>query len=100
MHHLRDFRSPAIFEFFNTIGTERTWRSGRDMSVIGATADVICSERVFRLLTQSGSRPRPPLFPAGRRNGYNAPRSRRFRAFAQSMGRQGMMSWRIYFDAG
>jgi hypothetical protein len=21
MHHLRDFRSPAIFEFFNTIGT-------------------------------------------------------------------------------
>jgi len=29
------------------------------MSVIGATADVICSRRVFRLLTHFGSR-RPP----------------------------------------
>jgi len=25
MRHLRDFRSPAIFEFFNTIGAKRTW---------------------------------------------------------------------------
>jgi hypothetical protein len=24
--HLRDFRSRAIFEFFNTIVTKRTWR--------------------------------------------------------------------------
>src|SRR5664279_5230501 len=39
------------------VGTKRTWRSGRDMSVIGATADVICSERVFRLLTHFGHRP-------------------------------------------
>jgi hypothetical protein len=37
-------------------GTERTCRSGRDMSAIGARADVICSERVFRLLTPSGRR--------------------------------------------
>jgi hypothetical protein len=34
------------------VGTERTWRSSRCMSVIGATADDICSQRVFRLLTQ------------------------------------------------
>ena len=32
--HLRDFRSPAIFEFFNTIGTYRTWRLCPVMSVI------------------------------------------------------------------
>src|SRR5664279_1588831 len=45
---------PLHPDFCNKIGTKRTWRSGRDMSVIGATADVICSERVFRLLTRSG----------------------------------------------
>jgi hypothetical protein len=33
-------------------GTFRTCRGRRRMSVIGATADVICSQRVFRLLTQ------------------------------------------------
>ena len=38
------------------IGTERTWRSSRCMSVIGATADVICSKRVFPSLTQLGHR--------------------------------------------
>src|SRR5260370_42243283 len=38
-------------DFCNKIGTERTWRSSRCMSVIGATADDICSPRVFRLLT-------------------------------------------------
>src|ERR1035437_10261754 len=36
----------------SVVGTERTWRSSRCMSVIGATADDICSHRVFRLLTQ------------------------------------------------
>jgi len=35
------------------IGTERTWRSSRCMSVIGGAADDICSQRVFRLLTQA-----------------------------------------------
>jgi hypothetical protein len=35
----------------STHGTFRTCRSSRCMSVIGATADVICSQRVFRLLT-------------------------------------------------
>src|ERR1035437_10536498 len=35
-------------------GTFRTCRSSRCMSVIGATADVICSKRVFRLLTPNG----------------------------------------------
>lgn len=33
---------------------QRTWCSGRDMSAIRTTADVICSGRVFRLLTLSG----------------------------------------------
>jgi hypothetical protein len=33
-------------------GTERTWRSSRCMSVIGGTADDICSQRVFRLLSR------------------------------------------------
>src|SRR5712675_3245735 len=33
--HLQDFRSPAIFEFFNTIGTKQTCRSGRWMSALG-----------------------------------------------------------------
>jgi hypothetical protein len=37
-------------------GTERTWRSSRCMSAIGATADDICSQRVFRLLTHLGHR--------------------------------------------
>jgi hypothetical protein len=40
MHHLRDFRSPAIFEFFNTIGTFRTWRGVWLESVIRSIADV------------------------------------------------------------
>ena len=38
--------------------TTQTCRSSRCMSAIGATADVICSERVFRLLTRSGHRDR------------------------------------------
>jgi hypothetical protein len=29
MHHLRDFRSPAIFEFFNTIRQEQSVGVGR-----------------------------------------------------------------------
>jgi hypothetical protein len=29
MHHLRDFRSPAIFEFFNTIGAKRSFANYR-----------------------------------------------------------------------
>src|ERR1019366_445150 len=44
------------------IGTFRTCRSSRCMSVIGATADVICSKRVFRLLTYLGSRRPPNIF--------------------------------------
>jgi hypothetical protein len=35
----------------SAVGTERTWRNSRWMSVIGATAENICSQRVFRLLT-------------------------------------------------
>src|SRR5450631_3863114 len=50
----RHRRGDRMSAFTSAPGTERTWRSGRDMSVIGATADVICSERVFRLLTQLG----------------------------------------------
>src|SRR5450755_2432750 len=50
----RNFPSTPQKDFCNNIGTERTCRSGRDMSAIGARADVICSERVFRLLTHSG----------------------------------------------
>jgi hypothetical protein len=38
--HLQDFRSPAIFEFFNTIGTNRTWRGGLTMSVTGGIPEV------------------------------------------------------------
>ena len=40
----RDFWGCSIFDFCNNIGAERTWRSGRDMSVIGAIAEVICSD--------------------------------------------------------
>src|SRR5450631_2476816 len=46
-------RKPST-DFCNKICTERTWPSGRDMSAIGATADVICSKRVFPLLTRFG----------------------------------------------
>jgi hypothetical protein len=42
-------------------GTTRTCSRGRDMSAIGATVDVICSERVFRLLTQTGHSASPQL---------------------------------------
>jgi hypothetical protein len=38
--HLRDFRSPAIFEFFNTIGPQRTCRAGRMMSAFGGRAEM------------------------------------------------------------
>jgi hypothetical protein len=46
--HLRDFRSRAIFEFFNTIGTKQTCRSPRRMSVAGGTADMFWKCRHFR----------------------------------------------------
>src|SRR6476620_15563 len=36
------------------IGTKRTWRDVRLESAFGGRADVICSERVFPVLTQSG----------------------------------------------
>jgi hypothetical protein len=38
--HLRDFRIVAIFEFFNTIGTNRTSRAGLTMSVDGGRTEV------------------------------------------------------------
>jgi hypothetical protein len=41
--HLRDFRSHAIFEFFNTIGTKRTWRDVCYESIMRARADIITS---------------------------------------------------------
>src|SRR5580704_7958422 len=55
--HLRDRmnqRTPCAStgEFFNTIGTERTCRPYRAMSVAGGKAENICSQRVFRILTQ------------------------------------------------
>jgi hypothetical protein len=31
----------------SVFGTERTWRIGRDMSVIGATADVVARSEYF-----------------------------------------------------
>jgi hypothetical protein len=40
MHHLRDFRSPAIFEFFNTIGTNRTSRDIRYSVATGGKPDM------------------------------------------------------------
>ena len=43
--HLRDFRSPAIFEFF---GTFRTCRSGRSMSAPGGRTDIRPVGRDFR----------------------------------------------------
>jgi hypothetical protein len=36
------------------VGTERTCRSGRSMSVVGGRAENIGSERVFPSLTQLG----------------------------------------------
>jgi hypothetical protein len=36
MRHLRDFRSRAIFEFFNTIGTKRTRRHQPRISAVGS----------------------------------------------------------------
>ena len=50
-----NFQLSAKKDFFNTIGAERTWRSSRCMSVIGATADDICRVRVIRLWTHNGS---------------------------------------------
>jgi len=32
--HLRDFRSRAIFEFFNTIGPKRKWWDFQNMSAV------------------------------------------------------------------
>jgi hypothetical protein len=46
--HSRDFRSPAIFEFFNTIGTERTWRDVRPESDFGGIAEVAFQDREGR----------------------------------------------------
>jgi hypothetical protein len=44
------------------IGTTRKCRRGRCMSVVGGTADHICSERVFPGLTHNGHRRSPKLF--------------------------------------
>src|SRR6476646_7493959 len=44
-------------DFCNKIGTNRTWRDVRLESAFGGRADVICSERVFPVLTQLGHRP-------------------------------------------
>lgn len=41
MRHLRDFRSLAIFEFFNTIGTFETCRRTVTMSVNRGRAEVL-----------------------------------------------------------
>ena len=46
-------RAPASPRMMTSaFGSTRTCGRGRLMSAIGTTADVICSERVFRLLTQ------------------------------------------------
>jgi hypothetical protein len=47
----------------STHGTFRTRRSSRCMSVFGATADDIYSERVFRLLTRFGNELAAPCRP-------------------------------------
>jgi hypothetical protein len=39
------------------VGTKRKCRGSRNMSAIGSKAEDICSQRVFRILTQTGSRP-------------------------------------------
>src|SRR5476649_1339494 len=46
-------RKPST-DFCNKIGTSRTWRDVCLESAIGGKADSMCSERVFRLLTQLG----------------------------------------------
>jgi hypothetical protein len=51
---LRDFRSRAIFEFFNTIGTKQTCRLPRRMPVVGGTADMFWKCRLFRFWHFSG----------------------------------------------
>src|SRR5258707_2692632 len=38
----------------NVVGTNRTWRDVRLESAFGGLTDVICSQRIFRLLTRSG----------------------------------------------
>jgi hypothetical protein len=45
----RDFWRRSISDFYNNIGTKRTWRSSRCMSAIGATADDICSQWYFAI---------------------------------------------------
>jgi hypothetical protein len=45
-------RGDRIGRSTSVIGTERTCRCSRLMSVVGGRADHICSKGVFRLLTQ------------------------------------------------
>src|SRR6266568_4839588 len=48
----RKFCSSPKNYFFNAIGTFPTWRSCLKMSVDRGEAEIICSFRVFRILTQ------------------------------------------------
>jgi hypothetical protein len=45
IRHSRDFRSPSIFDFFNSIGTFRTWRDVRLESAMRSKADVDYANR-------------------------------------------------------
>jgi hypothetical protein len=46
MLHLRDFRSPAIFEFFNTIGVQRT--SSLDSLPSSRGGSLVASPKISR----------------------------------------------------
>src|SRR6266403_4537860 len=50
------FLASARLGSMSACGTNRTWRDVRLESAFGGRADVICSERVFPVLTQLGSR--------------------------------------------
>jgi hypothetical protein len=47
MLHLQDFRSPVIFEFFNTIGTKRTSGDVRLLVANGGKADMAFARADF-----------------------------------------------------
>jgi hypothetical protein len=48
-HHLRDFWSFSIFDFFNSIGTFQTWRNVRVESAFGVKPDLTIATADFRV---------------------------------------------------
>jgi hypothetical protein len=59
----REFSSCGFWDFCNTIGTFRTCRSGRSMSVPEGKAENICSHGAFLVLTHSGRKLSLPELP-------------------------------------